>query len=39
MRCAGFQTVMVRAVEWLAGREPRADVPADFPTTEKVSLR
>ena len=39
MRCAGFQTVMVRAVEWLAGREPRADVPADFPTAEKVSLR
>lgn len=38
-RCAAFQTLMVRALYWLAGREVPAAVPADFPTAAAVSLR
>lgn len=39
MRCAGLQTVVVRALQWLAGRTPDFPVPPDFPTAEKVSVR
>lgn len=39
MRCAAFQTLMPRALKWLAGREPDAEVPADFPGTDSTSLR
>jgi hypothetical protein len=39
MRCAGVQTVMVRALEWLAGRPVALPVPADFPTESKTSVR
>jgi hypothetical protein len=39
MRCAGVQTVAVRALQWLAGRTPDFPVPADFPTAEKTSVR
>jgi hypothetical protein len=39
MRCAGLQTVSVRALEWLAGRTPAWPVPPDFPTAERVSVR
>lgn len=39
MRCAGVQTVVVRALQWLAHREVTWPVPADFPTAEKVSVR
>jgi len=39
MRCAGVQTVMIRALEWLAGRPVSASVPADFPTAERMSVR
>jgi type 1 glutamine amidotransferase len=39
MRCAGFQTIMIRALKWLAGRDPGDAAPADFPTAEHVSLR
>lgn len=39
MRCAGVQTVMVRALQWLAGRPATFQIPADFPTAEKVSVR
>ena len=39
MRCAGFQTVLVRALEWLARRPVDFPVPADFPTETKTSLR
>lgn len=39
MRCAGLQTVVVRALQWLAGREPDLPVPADFPTADKISVR
>lgn len=39
MRCAAFQTIMPRALKWLAGREPGHEVPADFPGPDAVSLR
>lgn len=39
LRCAGVQTVMVRAFEWLARREVTPAVPADFPTEAKLSVR
>ncbi len=39
LRCAGFQTLLVRAVTWLARREIDPTVPADFPTAEAISLR
>lgn len=39
MRCAGLQTVMVRALQWLAARRVDLPVPPDFPTAEKVSVR
>jgi hypothetical protein len=39
MRCAGLQTIVVRAVLWLAKRETAFPVPVDFPTTEKISVR
>lgn len=39
MRCVGLQTIVVRALLWLAGREVAATVPADFPTAEAVSVR
>ncbi len=39
MRCAGVQTVVVRALQWLAKREVTWPVPADFPTAEKISVR
>jgi len=39
MRCAGVQTVMVRALQWLAGRSVNWPVPPDFPTAEKTSVR
>ena len=38
-RCAAFQTVFVRAMKWLAKRDPGAAVPADFPTPAAISLR
>jgi len=39
MRCAGLQTVMVRALQWLAGRRVDFPVPPDFPSADKVSVR
>jgi type 1 glutamine amidotransferase len=38
-QCVGFQTTLVRAVQWLAGREVTYPIPANFPTAEHVSLR
>jgi type 1 glutamine amidotransferase len=38
-RCAGFQTVLVRALQWLAKRPVTWPVPADFPTAEAARLR
>ena len=39
MRCAGFQTVLARACQWLAKREVERSLPNDFPTGKAVSLR
>ena len=39
MRCAAVQTIIPRAVQWLARREVTIPVPADFPATNAVSLR
>jgi len=39
MRCAGFQTVLVRALQWLAQRPVTYPIPPDFPTATAVSLR
>lgn len=39
MRCAGVQTVVVRALQWLASRPVTLPVPADFPTADKMSVR
>lgn len=39
MRCAGLQTVVVRALEWLARRDITTPVPADFPNATEASVR
>jgi type 1 glutamine amidotransferase len=39
MRCAGHRTLLPRVVQWLAGKEVDATVPADFPTADATSLR
>jgi type 1 glutamine amidotransferase len=39
MRCAGFQTVLIRSLQWLAQRPVTYPVPADFPTPTALSLR
>lgn len=39
MHCAAFQTIMVRALKWLAGRDPGGAAPADFPSAAAISLR
>jgi type 1 glutamine amidotransferase len=39
LRCAGVQTILVRALQWLAKRPVDYPVPADFPTAEKLSIR
>lgn len=39
MRCVGMQTILVRALQWLARKPVDFHVPKDFPTAEKMSLR
>jgi uncharacterized protein len=39
MRCAGFQTLLLRGTEWAATGEVTIAIPTDFPTTEKTSTR
>jgi type 1 glutamine amidotransferase len=39
MKCAAFQTIMIRGLKWLAGRDPGDVCPQDFPATDKISLR
>jgi tetratricopeptide (TPR) repeat protein len=39
MRCAGVQTMIVRALQWLAVRPVTFPVPADFPTADQKSIR
>ena len=38
-RCAGFQTILVRALQWLALRPTDFPVPADFPDATRPVLR
>ena len=39
MRCAAFQTEMIRALQWLAKVKVDASLPGDFPNNQNVSLR
>ncbi len=39
MRCAAVQTIIPRAVQWLARRPVTIPVPPDFPGTNAVSVR
>ncbi|HVU24681.1 MAG TPA: ThuA domain-containing protein [Opitutus sp.] len=39
MRCAGVQTVVVRALQWLAHRPATFPIPPDFPTADRMSVR
>ncbi|HEX6637635.1 MAG TPA: ThuA domain-containing protein [Steroidobacteraceae bacterium] len=39
VRDAGVQTLLVRALQWLARREVTYPVPADFPTATATSIR
>jgi len=39
MRCAAVQTIIPRAVQWLAKRPVTIPVPPDFPGTNAVSVR
>jgi type 1 glutamine amidotransferase len=39
MKCVAFQTIMVRALKWLALRPADDAVPADFPSADAISLR
>jgi type 1 glutamine amidotransferase len=38
MRCVAFQTTLIRALQWLAGREASWPVPREFPSEQAVSL-
>lgn len=37
-RCIGFQTILIRATEWLATGKTSYKVPDNFPTEKKVEL-
>jgi hypothetical protein len=39
LRCAAVQTIIPRALEWLARRPVNFPVPSDFPGTTSVSVR
>jgi type 1 glutamine amidotransferase len=39
MRCAAFQTILVRALQWLAQQPVTFPIPRDFPTASATSLR
>lgn len=37
-RCIGFQTTMIRVMQWLATGKVSYPIPSNFPTEEKISL-
>ncbi len=37
-RCVGFQTILIRAVEWLATGKTTYKIPENFPTKNKTEL-
>ena len=39
MKCVGFRVTFARGVEWAATGKVTQEIPADFPTAEKVSTR
>jgi len=39
MRCVGFRVTFARGVEWAATGKVTQEIPADFPTGEKTSIR
>ena len=39
IRCVGFQTTLIRTVQWLAGEEVTYQKPDDFPTADHSSFR
>jgi len=39
LRCAAVQTIIPRAVQWLAKRPVTIPVPPDFPGTNTISAR
>jgi type 1 glutamine amidotransferase len=40
MRCVGFIVTYVRGAEWAAtGKVTQTELPADFPTSDQVSVR
>lgn len=39
MSCVGFQTVLLRSVEWLATGKCTTPIPADFPSADQTSQR
>jgi uncharacterized protein len=39
MRCVGFRATFARGVEWAATGKVTQEVPKDFPTADKVSVR
>jgi type 1 glutamine amidotransferase len=39
IRCSGFQTLLPRAVQWLAEEQVESTLPSDFPTVSTIHLR
>ena len=39
MRCVGFQTLLVRGVEWAASGKVKYPIPGDFPSATEVRLQ
>ncbi|MCK4746151.1 MAG: DUF1080 domain-containing protein [Bacteroidales bacterium] len=39
IQCIGFQTTLIRAVQWLAGEEVTHQMPQDFPDENQYTLR
>ncbi len=37
-RCIGFQTILIRATEWLATGKTTYKIPKNFPTKDKIEL-
>lgn len=39
LQCVGFQTILLRACEWVARGQCQTPIPADFPTADRVQVR
>jgi type 1 glutamine amidotransferase len=37
--CSAFQTILIRGLKWVAGRDPGDTIPPDFPKPDQISLR